>query len=231
MKIAVWYHCKLSGEGIPSEDFAISILHEQMGALKDSDLMDEANEIHIGINGGDSDALTVCGFLPERSNRIHLHVHGPHARTEIPTMNCIIGWLADHPDWAVLYHHSKGVTRLEQGLGNCDDAKANHRRTMEKTVVWNWRQCVKDLERGFDAVGTNWVDPIVRPFAHFRCFIGTFWWARADYLMTLNRLPTNPDYGMRLIAEQWIGQSSRRPRVLDYERPELSAWCASQIKP
>ena len=217
MKIAVWYHCKLSGDGIPSEDAAISIMYEQMEALKNSGLAEAAEEIHIGVNGDDGQGLLAASLAPDESV---VHVHGKDARSELPTFALIRHWIPCHQDWAVLYHHSKGVTKPYEEFHH------HHRRTMEAAVVWKWKRCVDDLERGYDAVGINLVDPKTRPVLPGRFFAGNFWWARADYLAQLRPIPDScRDYSNteeRCLAEGWVGNNSpRRPMMLDYERPHL----------
>lgn len=226
MNLAIWYHCKVFGAGIPSEDEAVAILAEQMSALKSSGLAEAASEIHIGVNGDNGQGLLAAGFAPDKSI---VHVHGPDATTELPTFALLRQWVAGLTapwDWAVLYHHSKGVTNPQ------DPFRHHHRRVMQGFCVEKWRQCVKDLERGYDAVGCNWVDPITRPVLPGRFFAGNFWWARADYLMTLPPLANHAnDYNLveRIQAEGWIGSAKDRPKVLDYERPHLSEWCRQQI--
>src|SRR3990172_3945443 len=116
--IAVFYHCKLSGEAIPSWDGAVEILREQMAALEQSGLADAAAEIHIGINGGQADAFTVAKYAP---NKGMIHTHGTSARSELPTFAVLRRWLPAHSNWAVCYHHIKGVTQPDS------DEKKNHR--------------------------------------------------------------------------------------------------------
>lgn len=226
MKIAVWYHCKLSGAGIPDACAAREIMLEQVAALKASGLAAFAQEIHAGINGGPADASVVRKAFPDNAT---LHIHGLYARTELPTFSVLRRWLPSHPDWFVLYHHSKGVT-----LPN-DETKKHHRLVMQKACVENWENCVCDLERGFDAVGINLVDPDTRPgggaFGKVRFFAGNFWWARASYLLQLPRIPdraTEYSIRQRCIAEMWIGSCKQRPIMFDYERPELYAFWEKQ---
>lgn len=180
----------------------------------------DADEIHVGVNGSLKDALTVVELIPEKSM---LYAHGDLARSELPTIAMLRKWLPQHQEWNVFYHHSKGVTQPD------DVFHHHHRRAMEKACVWNWRQCVKDLDRGFDVVGINIVDPITRPVLPGRFVAGNFWWATASFLLELPGLPDNAtDYNNvqdRCRAEGWIGLSKRRPKMLDYERPELSQWC------
>jgi len=203
MKIAVWYHCVLSGTRIPSENNAIAILSEQMSSLKRSGLADAAHEIHIGINGSDSDALTVCAFAPERSV---LHI-SPNGDTELPTMNAMRNWLK--PGWAVLYHHIKGVQHP------ANHSFHNWRRGMERVCVFEWQACVSALDR-YDTVGSRWHTP----YPTQRYWPGNFWWARSEYLMGLAPL-VDPQYhnrtewDNRYEAEVWIGKCNGQPKILD----------------
>lgn len=205
--LAVFYHCKLSGEGVPSEDFALRVMCSQMDALKRSGLADAASEIHIGVNGGDGDGLTASSMAP---NKAQLHIHGKEARTEIPTLNLISSWLKGHEDWYVLYHHTKGITHVGESPYEV------WRWCMERGVVWGWKNCVEKMDSGYDSCGCHWLTPerfgaaITSPF-----WGGTFWWAKPGYLMTLPPLPP-PTWENRYEAESWIGRGKRRPKVFDY---------------
>ncbi len=219
MKIAVWYHCKLSGGGIPSADAAVNILYEQMTALVESGLADAADEIHAGINGNDGDAFLVSSFAPVKTQ---LHVHGQDDRWEQPTLRALQLWMK--PGWAVFYHHSKGVTQPDDPFHHL------HRRTMEQHLVWNWRTCVRDLERGYDLAGINLVDEILRPVLPGRFFAGNFWWARSDWLLRLAKI--DPNDRDRLSAERWVcNGKGPRPLAVDYERPRLADWCRGLLQP
>ena len=224
--IAVWYHCILSNGSVPIDtEFACRILAGQMRALKDSGLLDEADEFHVGINGGHDDTEIVRLLSPCRL--VDIREHGRKATTEIPTLKWLQEWLPAHRDWFVIYHHIKGVTSPQ------DEFHQHHRNVMEKAVITNWRTCVKDLELGYDAVGVNWVDPITRPVLPGRFFAGNYWFAKASFLLELPQLPRTCTWENRCLAEAWIGSGKRRPMVLDYERPELSkCWIDSgKVKP
>ncbi len=195
-------------------EFACRILSSQMRALKDSGLLDEADEFHVGVNGGHDDAEIVRLLAP--CSKVDIREHGPGSTTEIPTLKWLQDWLPGHRGWFVLYFHIKGV-----GHPN-DEFHQHHRHVMEKAVVTNWRTCVKGLERGYDAVGVNWVDPITRPVLPGRFFAGNFFWSRASFLLELPPLPRTCSWENRCMAETWIGSGKRRPMVLDYERPGLS---------
>jgi hypothetical protein len=205
--IAVFYHCKIDGEGIPNPNHACNVMEHQMSALRQSGLSDAAQEIHVGINGTASDSLTVAALSPDKAQ---IYIHGPLARTEIPTMQVIYSWARTHPDWYLIYHHTKGVTHPGE------HAYDVWRQRMEDNCVWNWRQCVADLDAGYDAVGCHWLTPeryaaaVTSPF-----FGGTFWWSKSKYILQLPKLPA-PTWENRFEAESWIGRRRPYPVVRDY---------------
>jgi hypothetical protein len=208
MPIAIFHHCVLRGPRIPSEDHAIAILNEQMVALRNSGLSDEADEIYIGVNGTDSDSLTVMSLSPDLSMVV---TNGSHAMTEIPTLKMLRGWLPYHLGWRVLYTHSKGASYPPDNT-----FPDRWRRCMEKGVVWNWRGCMEQMDRGIESCGCHWLTPerwgsmVKTPF-----WGGTFWWATSDYLATLPPLPEDT-FENRYEAESWIGRGPRRPTVADF---------------
>ena len=205
MKISVWYHCVLNGPRIPSEDHAVSIMVDQMHALNSSGLVNAANEIHIGVNGSDSQALTAYCFTPPRTG-LHIYNDG---QSELTTMTSLQKWL--EPGWAVLYHHIKGV----QYPGNTK--WDNWRHCMERVCVHDWRICLKFLENGYDTVGAHWLTHKKFPMVgeDQRYWGGNFWWATSDYLLTLPELPTD-SHENRYQAEVWIGESTKSPVVHDF---------------
>src|ERR1700690_4020635 len=145
--ISIFYHCVLNGPHIPSEDYAICVLQQQMSALKQSGLEDSASEVHVGINDYSGSSPLRCAFaLPKSKLSIHAN-----AKSEIPTMKMLQCWLK--PGWNVLYFHTKGVSHPNEAFYEA------WRQRMEHACVWNWRQCVSDLARGFDAVGCHWLTP------------------------------------------------------------------------
>lgn len=205
--LAVFYHCKISGEGISDPHHAENVLVEQMEALKYSGLAQAASMIQIGVNGTDVDALMVSSVVPPTSG---ITMHGPHVKSEIPTQQLIEKWLPGHEDWYVLYHHTKGVTHPGHVAYDV------WRRRMESACVWNWRECISALDSGFDAAGCHWLTPERFPGAVTSPFFGgTFWWATARYLMQLPKLPA-PSWENRFEAESWIGRRRPYPVVMDY---------------
>jgi hypothetical protein len=210
MKIAVWYHCILSGGTIPVDTpYACAIMDDQMAALSNSGLMVAAGEFHVGINGSESDRDIARLFV--RCSKVQFHLHGSGVTSEIPTLSVLREWLPEHQEWYVLYHHIKGVTHPNE------DSYTRWRKRMEKAVVWNWRDCVKKMDAGIESCGAHWLTPEQFPgLVKFTPFWGgTFFWATAKFLSTLPAL-SNADWGNRFDAEKWIGSGPRRPTVHDY---------------
>lgn len=207
MKLAVFYHCLISGGSVPiNTDFALNIIAEQMHAFKESGLADAADEFVFAVNGDESDGLAASSLAPAKAKLV---CHGKGATTEIPTMNLIRAWLPGHEGWKVFYSHSKGVTHPGQ------ESYAVWRRRMERACVWNWKQCVADLDAGFEAVGAHWLSPKKFPHAVTSPFFGgTFWWATTKYLSQLPPLPA-ATWANRFEAESWIGRRRPYPRVHD----------------
>lgn len=217
--IAIWYHCILSGGSIPIDTgYACHVIAQQMQALAESRLLVEADEVHIGVNGDDSDVQMVRLFMPRQS--VQFIAHGIGSTTEITTLKLLREWLSNHSDWHVLYHHTKGAscpTELNEAWLDC----------METACVRNWRRCVADLKRGSDVCGCHWLTPenhlglVKSPF-----FGGNFWWAKAQYLLRLPPLP-EPKWSNRYEAESWIGRAVPLPVVSDYH----PAWPGLGCKP
>lgn len=204
--VAIFYHCLLSSaHRVIDQDYALSLIAAQMDALKQSGLERAAQSITVGVNGSYSDAFAVACMAPESAAVI---CHGVGATTEIPTLNILREFARDHLGWAILYHHTKGVSTPNQADG--------WRRRMENVCVWGWTSCIKALDDGADACGCHWLTPeknpgvIASPF-----FGGTFWWSRSDYINTLPPLP-EATWENRYEAETWIGKGPRRPRVVDF---------------
>lgn len=205
-KIAVFYHCILSGgERDVKPDYSINLISAQMGALTRSGLADACHHLQIGVNGTESDAMAIACLCPDKSI---ITCHGKESRSEIPTLNLIRQWIPEHPDWYVLYHHTKGVSTPNQA--------DNWRQRMELHMVWNWQKCVAELDRGSDVCGCHWLTPEKNPGVIDSPFFGgTFWWSKAKYLLTLPPLPES-NWQNRYEAEKWIGRAARRPKVHDF---------------
>lgn len=206
MKLAVFYHCWLP------DNEAINLFCEQAYALHASGLSDAA-QVFVGLNG-DPIMETVIRQVVQRAEVI---AHGDNNRGEGATIQALQSWLPSHPDYLVCYHHIKGVVHSP------DDGYARWRRCLERHVIWNWKRCVDDLERnGLDTVGAHWHTP--HPTQRY--WAGTFWWAKAQYLMQLPAIDTKTVSGRCYEAEVWIGKSPNRIiKIRDYANHPLMTGC------
>lgn len=88
---------------------------------------------------------------------------------------------------------------------------------------WNieqWRNCINELNNGYEVVGANWHEP-----AHFS---GNIWWAKSEYIKKLPLFPLPHLVGCkknlkfafsnRHDAESWVGLS--KPLVKEFHHYE-----------
>lgn len=208
--ISVFYHTRLSG-GDPHIDFdhAFGIMKEQMDALKASGLEDAADEIYVGVNGGEFDQMAAAELAPKKAK---LLLHPATYRGELPTLFYLQQWLPAHLSWHVFYHHTKGA--IHKG----EPAYDAWRRRMQAVGVENWSRAVANLEGGYESVGAHWLTPQQWPhLVNFPFWGGNFWWATAAFLSTLPPMPQTANTREEFyLAESWIGRGPRPPRVIDY---------------
>jgi hypothetical protein len=85
---------------------------------------------------------------------------------------------------------------------------------MERVVIWRWRECVANLEAGFDAAGPHWLNCPMGHNQHY--FGGNFWWAKAAFINTLPPMAENATEHQQFYeAEVWLGTGPRLPHVRD----------------
>lgn len=205
MNLAVFYHCWL-----PNPD-AVNVLCEQAHALQQSDLLAELKELHVGLNGDPLGSVIVQSLLPTA----RVQVDETNQKGEAHTIQLLQRWLPGHEDWAVCYHHIKGITHSPE------DFNARWRRCLERTVIFNWRTCVAALAAGLETVGAHWNVPNSTQ----QYWAGNFWWATGRYLASLPPIELQTVNGKSYEAEVWIGKSGRRPRLRDYVSHPLMAGC------
>ena len=144
--------------------------------------------------------------------------HGLQCKNELRTLLLVEEFAKTHTGWNVLYFHSKGATHP---LGH--ELSARWRRCMMRHLVSNWRQCVQELESGFDSVGCHWMQPPQTPPGQ-NIWGGNFWWASSDFLRTLPSLLDTwrvknsgiDSIDSRYEAEVWIGNGPNLPKVKDH---------------
>lgn len=217
--IAIFYHT-LFFVGAPEHPAlgGFTICCDQMKQVKDSGLEDSAKEIHVGVNGGKESEVYAAQSLPAKA---HVYYHGVEQGSETPTMVKMWEWARVNPGWNVLYFHCKGATHTD---ANYLAFVTKWRRCMMNACVVNWRQCVADLESGFDSVGCHWMTGMSPPSDKDAIWGGNFFWATSDFIRTLPDILDRDlikNHGIaapiaRYEGERWIGSGPRLPHVKDY---------------
>ena len=94
----------------------------------------------------------------------------------------------------ILYFHTKGVS-------NPWRYTTDWRKLMMAWVIGQWRENMRQLSQGYDAIGVNWISHGQQHFS------GNFWMANPDWI---RKLPFYPQYHAdlsrtRYTCEMWIG--------------------------
>lgn len=181
MKIAVWYHTLLTRGTSPDPwPLALSITQEAMESLEVSGLLDACDELNVGVNGLESEAVDFAQLvIPKKAKIIW---HGRYFN-ENGTICALHAWAKTHPNWAILYFHCKGGASHEPDSGYYKTVSEPWRQTMTKYLVGGWRQCVQHLEGGFEAVGCH----LMRGMADGTQNIwpGNCWWVTSDFVASV----------------------------------------------
>lgn len=206
MRLAIWYHCATRGPGI-DEDWAYRLIAGQMMNLSLCGLAEAANEIHIGCNGTDADALAPASVAPFNATVESF----PGGQSELTTLSRLQRWLPEHRGWYVLWFHTKGLSYPKNPVWD------NWRNCMTKVCLWNWEDCVDLLAKGYDTVGAHWMThqkySMIPPGQRY--WGGNFFWARSDYLLTLPPVASDSREN-RYEAEVWVGKGTHTPRIFDF---------------
>lgn len=217
--IAIFYHCLIFKDNPPVLiDNAVDVILEQMSQVKDSGLMEAASEIIVGINGGNESLLIGRMLFPEKATMI---AHGLQSKAENLTIVALEKWVPAHPNWNVLYFHSKGATHTaDSDYGN--RVSFPWRRSMMDDLVMNWRQCVSDLDSGAEVACSHFMRHMADGTQNIAA--GNFFWAKSNFLATLpsiylrDRIKQSGIDALesRYEAEVWIGNGPRMPIVKEY---------------
>jgi len=208
--LAIFYHTCINFNQV----HGLNIIVAQMNALRNSGALDAADQFIVGVNGDEVDEITVASLLPKKAVTFR-NASSTWPSGEVPTLMYMRDWLIAHPDHHVMYHHMKGLS-YPPGTG-LHDQMSNWRWCMQVHVVDRWRECIKYLDAGYEAVGVHYHTPETYPGpGHVPFFAGNFWWARGDFLRTLPKLePEKHLAGGRYEAEAWLGRGTRWPKAMD----------------
>jgi hypothetical protein len=173
---------------------AWAVLEEQINRMAESGLIDAAEQITLCANGKSEHFDGAKQALAEFTNLRFVQVAGDAAGFEYPTLDFLQDECeAADQDFYICYLHLKGLKS-----GPNDVNVQDWRKFMEYWTIDQWEESVKQLDAGNDLVGTNIIEA---PWLHSS---GNFWWSRASYVKTLDRLQ-NPSKIKWGTASKYIG--------------------------
>lgn len=176
------YHHGLFAIGEPPEFLpsAMSIAVEQMDVMKSSGLMDAASEIHIGLNGGVESSELAESIFPAKSK---IKYHGLSSRNENLTIVALWERTREINGEAFCYYqHQKGSSHVP-GSSYGETVSKPWRQAMTQDLVMNWRQCVSDLQSGYDIVCSHWMWNMADGTQHIPA--GNWLWIKASFARKL----------------------------------------------
>lgn len=176
--IAIFYHCLFQIDN-KLLDSSFEIVDEQMKHMKSSGLTDAAQEIIIGVNGGEESRLFAESLFPEKAKVIY---HGLECRNECRTIVELSKWAPDHIGWHILYLHSKGATHAP-GSSYGESVSRPWRLGMMSDLVGEWKTCTADLAAGFDISCSHWMWNMADGTQHIPA--GNFLWITSDFASKL----------------------------------------------
>jgi hypothetical protein len=179
VRVAAFYHCWCGGAWRePTSEFLVAL--------------DEGGfdgELHVGLVGSpEQRAEAVAEIRRHRPVEVAAEADWTSAEVgpwEEVTISAVAEYAERH-DGAVLYCHTKGSWHTEL----CQDRT---RRMNTEALVLGWRECLTELDRGYDVVLGG----------------GNFWMARCDYLRRLPRC----EAANRFQAEGWISLGREYARL------------------
>ena len=214
--IKIFWHCnELNGWN--------NVMDQQWDLIVKSGLWDAASEINICMNGQPwtfTNWLSTKNISDPTSKLKLANVNKDAAYHEWPTLTYLHQQAKEAANpFYVCYIHLKGLLRYG------DPTVGDWRDFMNWATIEKWRDNVEALDEGAQAVGTNYNTD---PWPHFA---GNFWWAKNDYVATLDPLfhpedklnrsftqfkthPTNPHW--RFDHEAWL--HSKNPDYVELAR-------------
>jgi hypothetical protein len=170
-----------------------SIVNEQILKMKVSGLWQKAEQVFVGLVGGDRSRFDYA------DEKLSVSAHSPALESgEQLTLGLLQEFCHTHI-CRVFYIHTKGVVRASA-------SQQQWRHSMEHFVVTRHEDCLFSL-RDHDVCGINWS----AKSGWCRFFGGNFWWANSTYIRSLpdvNSLSRRPgEPSIRFACERWIGEN------------------------
>jgi hypothetical protein len=177
----------------------ISILTEQLDALKKIPLYDEAEDIYISIISDDEQLEILKVILQSKYNKIKIKNVFKDNVYEYAGLKTIYQIAEDEDDVLLLYFHSKGMTSNQ----------TETRQYLFKYTIENYKNYINEFEKNkfLEVAGAI---PHINGFIFFN-----FFWTRSSYVRNYCTRPEISDN--RYIWEVWIGSEfSRKKDIITY---------------
>ena len=161
------------------------VMDQQWDLIEKSGLEQAASDIYLCMNG---QPWTFAawdqaknGHKPEKKTKL-VKVNDSAILHEWPTLMWMLQQSREATEpFYICYIHLKGLLRWgDVNVGDWRDF-------MNWATIEKWRDNVAALDGGADAVGTNYN---TTPWPHFA---GNFWWAKSEYVKTLEPIPHPED--------------------------------------
>jgi hypothetical protein len=181
MKKVIFWHTYLAG------DYKL-IVQEQMLKLFTSGLYDEVEYIFTGISSKSKSDISWFLDLLSNYKKFYPIIH-EDSSGEKPTMRLLYNYAMENNCY-IMYFHTKAVATT--GYNN-----TLWRLSQDYNMIYKWKNCIKYLEEGYDAIGCNLrKNTYVGYYPHFS---GGSWWTNSEYIKTLNE---NYLYDTKLLGPQ-----------------------------
>ena len=181
MQKVIFWHTYLVG------DYKL-VVQEQMLKLFTSELYDEVEYIFTGISSKSTSDTNWFLNLLSSYKKFYPIIHEDF-NGEKPTMRLLYNYAKENNCY-IMYFHTKAVSTT--GYNN-----TLWRLSQDYNMIYKWKDCIKYLEEGYDAIGCN-----LRKNTHvgyYPHFSGGSWWTNSQYIKTLDE---NYLYDTKLLGPQ-----------------------------
>jgi hypothetical protein len=218
--IAIFYHCLLR-LGTPPKVLpgAADIVSFQMACIGQTGLRDAAQDFIVGLNDNEGGMYEAQVLIPPKAKYI---LHGLSSRSECLTIVALENWVRTFDtECYILYMHTKGASHpLDSGYRNGVSIPWMHGMTQD--LVFNWRQCIADLDAGAELCCSHFMRNMADGTQHIPA--GGFCWVKASFARTLPSIFLRERIKMsgieslesRYEAEVYWGNGPRLPNVKEY---------------
>jgi len=180
-KIVIFYHMYQVNNWL-------EIFEDHVKLINDSDLINNIEFMHIGINGNQ--------VYNSSDNKIVSVINKNQELEEGSTLKSLYDFSIKNPGYKILYIHSKGVTNNSKPV-------EYWRNYMNYFMIEKWKDCVEYLSE-YDSVGCNYMENT--NYGKYPHYSGNFWWANSEYISKLNYSYLEDSF--RFMREFWIGSGS-----------------------